>query len=75
MDLPMLNEDQEEAWSLTRPALVPCMFAHNIPTTRYDPLYSKKLGGKSHRFTIGGLIDREGTETGRPGVGHSPIIR
>jgi hypothetical protein len=44
-------------------------------TMRHDPLYFKKLGGKSHGFTVGDLINREGTEAGRPGFGRNPRIR
>jgi len=38
-------------------------------STRYNLLYIKKLGGKSHWFAVGGSISREGTKIGRPGVG------
>ena len=38
-------------------------------TTRSDPLYFKKLRGESRETNFGGSITREGTETGRRGVG------
>jgi len=48
--------------------LYACVRRPGVYTMRYDPLYFKKLGGKSHRYTVGGLTTREGTETGRLGV-------
>jgi hypothetical protein len=44
-------------------------------TTRSDPLYFEKVrGGTSRETSFGGLIPREGTETGLPGVGHNTGI-